>query len=97
MHLGPSPVSQTENEHEHDRKSVDHSGGSVLYRGRSAIRSLALTTSGSTKVSAAVSTVSERDAVNLLTNEFKNMKQLSDRFVEANRSRRYAADQFARR
>jgi hypothetical protein len=40
-------------------------------------------------VSVTVSTASERDALNLLTNEFKNVKELSDRFVEANKSRRY--------
>ena len=40
-------------------------------------------------VSVAASTESDRNALQLLTNEFKNMKKLSDRFVEANRSRTY--------
>ena len=40
-------------------------------------------------VSVAVSTESDRSAFQLLTNEFNNMKKLSDRFVEANRSRTY--------
>jgi hypothetical protein len=40
-------------------------------------------------VSLATSTESDRNALQLLTNEFNNMKKLSDRFVEANRSRTY--------
>lgn len=40
-------------------------------------------------VSVAVSNESDRNALQLLTNEFNNMKALSDRFVEANRSRNY--------
>jgi len=40
-------------------------------------------------VSVAASSESDRNALQLLTNEFKNMKALSDRFVEANRSRTY--------
>lgn len=39
--------------------------------------------------SVAASTESDRNAERLLTNEFNNMKKLSDRFVEANRSRTY--------
>jgi len=39
--------------------------------------------------SVAVSTDSDRHALQLLTNEFNYMKALSDRFVEANRSRTY--------
>jgi hypothetical protein len=37
----------------------------------------------------AASTESDRNAEQLLTNEFKNMKKLSDRFVKANESRDY--------
>lgn len=40
-------------------------------------------------VSVAASTESDKNAFQLLTNEFNNMKQLSNRFVEANRSRLY--------
>jgi hypothetical protein len=40
-------------------------------------------------VSLAVSTDSDRSALQLLTNEFNNMKKLSDRFVEANQSQTY--------
>ena len=40
-------------------------------------------------VSLAASTESDKNALHLLTNEFNNMKQLSDRFVEANKSRTY--------
>lgn len=40
-------------------------------------------------VSVAASSESDRNAVQLLTNEFNNMKALSGRFVEANRSRTY--------
>jgi len=40
-------------------------------------------------VSVASSTESDKNALQLLTNEFNNMKQLSNRFVEANRSRLY--------
>jgi hypothetical protein len=40
-------------------------------------------------VSVAVSTDSDRNALQLLTNEFNNMKRLSDRFVDANKSRTY--------
>jgi len=40
-------------------------------------------------VSLAASTESDKNAVRLLTNEFNNMKQLSDRFVDANKSRTY--------
>jgi hypothetical protein len=39
--------------------------------------------------SVAASSESDRNALQLLTNEFKNMKALSDRFVEANKSRTY--------
>lgn len=42
-------------------------------------------------VSLAASTESDRNALQLLTNEFNNMKKLSDRFVEANRSRTYVS------
>ena len=38
-------------------------------------------------VSVAVSAESDRNALQLLTNEFNNMRKLSDRFVEANRLR----------
>ncbi len=41
--------------------------------------------------SLATSTESDRNALQLLTNEFNNMKKLSDRFVEATRSRTYIA------
>jgi len=37
----------------------------------------------------AASTESDRNAVQLLTNEFNNMKKLSDRFLKANESRDY--------
>ena len=40
-------------------------------------------------VSVATSTESDRNAMQLLTNQFNNMKRLSDRFVEANKSRTY--------
>jgi hypothetical protein len=40
-------------------------------------------------VSLAASTESDKNAFQLLTNEFNNMKQLSNRFVEANKSRTY--------
>ena len=40
-------------------------------------------------VSLAASTESDKNAFQLLTNEFNNMKQLSDRFVDANKSRTY--------
>ena len=40
-------------------------------------------------VSVAASSEDDRKAVQLLTNEFNNMKKLSDRFVEANKSRSY--------
>jgi hypothetical protein len=40
-------------------------------------------------VSVAASSESDRSALQLLTNEFNNMKALSDRFLEANRSRTY--------
>jgi len=40
-------------------------------------------------VSVALSTESDRNAFVLLTNEFNNMKKLSDRFVAANKSRSY--------
>jgi len=40
-------------------------------------------------VSVAASTDADRNALRLLTNEFNNMKKLSDRFVEANQSRTY--------
>jgi hypothetical protein len=40
-------------------------------------------------VSLAASTESDKNAFQLLTNEFNNMKQLSDRFVDANNSRTY--------
>jgi len=42
-------------------------------------------------VSLAASTESDKNAFQLLTNEFNNMKQLSNRFVEANRSRTYVS------
>jgi hypothetical protein len=40
-------------------------------------------------VSLAASSESDKNAVQLLTNELKNMQQLSDRFVDANKSRTY--------
>jgi hypothetical protein len=40
-------------------------------------------------VSVAVSTDSDRNAFQLLTNEFNNMKRLSDRYVHANQTRSY--------
>lgn len=40
-------------------------------------------------VSVAATTESDRDAVQLLTNEFNNMKKLSDRFLEAEKTRTY--------
>jgi hypothetical protein len=40
-------------------------------------------------VSVTASTDSERKTLELITNEFNNMKKLSDRFVEAKKSRRY--------
>jgi hypothetical protein len=40
-------------------------------------------------VSVAVSSESDKNAFQLLTNEFNNMKQLSDRFVAANKSSTY--------
>jgi len=40
-------------------------------------------------VSLAASTDSDKNALQLLTNEFNNMKQLSDSFVSANKSRTY--------
>jgi hypothetical protein len=40
-------------------------------------------------VSVAASSEADRSAVRLLTNEFNNMKALSDRFLAANRSRTY--------
>ena len=39
--------------------------------------------------SVATSTESDRNAMQLLANQFNNMKRLSDRFVEANKSRTY--------
>lgn len=42
-------------------------------------------------VSLATATDSDRKAVQLLTNEFNNMKKLSDRFVDATKSRSYVA------
>ena len=39
--------------------------------------------------SVAASTDADRNALRLLNNEFNNMKKLSDRFVDANRSRTY--------
>jgi len=39
----------------------------------------------------AVSTESDRSVLQLLKNEFANMKKLSDRFVEANKARQYMA------
>jgi len=42
-------------------------------------------------VSLAVSTQYDRNAFQLLTNEFKNMKKLSDRFVEASKARIYVS------
>jgi hypothetical protein len=40
-------------------------------------------------VSLAASTESDKNVFQLLTNQFNNMKQLSDRFVDANKSRTY--------
>ena len=40
-------------------------------------------------VSLAASTESDKNAFQLLTNEFNNMKHLSDRFLDANKSRTY--------
>ena len=42
-------------------------------------------------VSVAALTDADRNALRLLNNEFNNMKKLSDRFVEANRSRTYVS------
>ena len=42
-------------------------------------------------VSVAASTESDRNALHLLNNEFNNIKKLSDRFVEANKSRTYVS------
>jgi hypothetical protein len=42
-------------------------------------------------VSVAASSEDDRKALQLLTNELNNMKTLSDRFVEANKSRTYVA------
>lgn len=42
-------------------------------------------------VSVAASTESDRKALHLLTNELNNIKKLSDRFVEANKSRTYVS------
>ena len=42
-------------------------------------------------VSLAASTDSDRNALQLLNNEFNNMKKLSDRFVEATKSRTYVS------
>ena len=42
-------------------------------------------------VSLAASTESDRGALQLLTSEFNNMNKLSDRFVEANKSRTYVS------
>jgi hypothetical protein len=42
-------------------------------------------------VSLAASSDSDRNALQLLTNEFNHMKKLSDRFVEANKSRTYVS------
>lgn len=42
-------------------------------------------------VSLAASTESDRNAAQLLSNEFNNMKKLTDRFVEANKSRTYVS------
>lgn len=44
-------------------------------------------------VSLAASTESDKRALQLLTNEYSNMKTLSDRFVEANKSRTYVSHQ----
>jgi len=41
--------------------------------------------------SVAVTTDSDRNALQLLTNEFNNMKKLSDRFVQANKNMNYVA------
>jgi hypothetical protein len=42
-------------------------------------------------VSLAATTESDKSAVQLLTNEFNNMKNLSNRFLEANKSRTYVS------
>lgn len=42
-------------------------------------------------VSLAATTESDRNALKFVTNELNNMKKLSDRFVEANKSRTYVA------
>src|SRR5215472_5830374 len=42
-------------------------------------------------VSLAASNEADRNALQLLNNEFNNMKQLSDRFVQANKSRTYVS------
>ena len=42
-------------------------------------------------VSVAASTDADRNALRLLNNEFTNLKKLTDRFVEANRSRTYVS------
>lgn len=42
-------------------------------------------------VSVAASTESDRNALHLLTNEFNHIKKLSDRFVEANKTRTYVS------
>ena len=42
-------------------------------------------------VTVAASSESDRSALQLLTNEFNNMKTLTDRFLEANRSRTYVS------
>jgi hypothetical protein len=42
-------------------------------------------------VSVAASTDGDRNALRLLNNEFTNLKKLTDRFVEANRSRTYVS------
>ena len=42
-------------------------------------------------VSVASSTESDRNALHLLTNEFNNIKKLSDRFMEANKTRSYVS------
>ena len=44
-------------------------------------------------VSLAASTESDKRALQLLSNEYNNMKALSDRFVEANRTRTYVSPQ----
>ena len=42
-------------------------------------------------VSVAAATESDRNALHLLTNEFNNIKKLSDRFLEANKARTYVS------